>query len=242
MTDRQMSALQAERAALWPPDDTEESVLGTNLHQTTITNARLGLNELANSLVAPGEAVPWQALSQTMVSGLQRYDGSSYTTLPDVFVYLHPIEARRASATLALDGPPALVIEVASESTYTGDLDVERGKGWSYAHAGVHEYMVLDPTGEFVPEGVRAWRLEGGIYRPWQAEGDGRWHSHQIAATIALEGAQVAVYGLNGRPMLREGEIARELARAAQAHAEELARKDAELAALRHLLEQRAKE
>ena len=25
-------------AEVWPPDDTEESVLGTNLHQTTIRN------------------------------------------------------------------------------------------------------------------------------------------------------------------------------------------------------------
>jgi Uma2 family endonuclease len=242
MTDRQMSALQAERAALWPPGDTEESVLGTNLHQTTITNARLGLNEIAASLAEPGQPAPWQALSQTMLSGPQRYDGSSYTVLPDVFVYPHPVDARRASVTLAREGPPVLVIEVASESTFTSDIDVERGKGWSYAHAGVDEYMVVDPIGDFVPEGVRAWRLEGGVYRPWQAEGDGRWHSRGIAATIALEGAQVAVYRLDGRRMLREGEITRELARAAQAHAEELAQKDAELAALRRLLEQRMKE
>ena len=116
MKNWQRSALQAERAALWPPDDTEESVLGTNLHQTTITNTRLGLNEIASSLAAPGEPVPWQALSQTMVSGLQRYDGSPYTVLPDVFVYACPIDAQRASVTLAKDGPPVLVIEVASES------------------------------------------------------------------------------------------------------------------------------
>ena len=29
--------------SLWPPDDTEKSVLGTNLHQTAITAVRTGL-------------------------------------------------------------------------------------------------------------------------------------------------------------------------------------------------------
>ncbi len=30
---------------VWPPNDTEESVLGTDLHQGTITDLRLGFNE-----------------------------------------------------------------------------------------------------------------------------------------------------------------------------------------------------
>jgi hypothetical protein len=42
--------MQAMQAPIWPPDDTEESVLGTTLHQGTITNARLGLNEEALAL------------------------------------------------------------------------------------------------------------------------------------------------------------------------------------------------
>lgn len=33
--------------APWPPDDTEESVVGTNLHQKTIINLRWGINEVA---------------------------------------------------------------------------------------------------------------------------------------------------------------------------------------------------
>jgi hypothetical protein len=58
MREGQMSTLQAERAAFWPPDDTEESVLGTNLHQTTITNARLGINEVAAGMVEPDQPIP----------------------------------------------------------------------------------------------------------------------------------------------------------------------------------------
>ena len=30
--------------ATWPPDDTEESILGSDRHQLTITNVRLGVN------------------------------------------------------------------------------------------------------------------------------------------------------------------------------------------------------
>jgi hypothetical protein len=60
MRDRRGVAL-APSAALWPPDDTEESVLGTSLHQTTITNLRLGINEAAALAVPEGGTVPWQA-------------------------------------------------------------------------------------------------------------------------------------------------------------------------------------
>ena len=38
----------------WPPDDTEESIVGTDLHQTTITNLRWGLNEVARLQLREG--------------------------------------------------------------------------------------------------------------------------------------------------------------------------------------------
>lgn len=91
--------------AVWPPDDTEESVVGTNLHQTTIINTRLGINEIAALLADPDDPAPWQALDQTMVIGMQRRDGSAYTTLPDVFVYRTPIDERRGSVSVVIDGP-----------------------------------------------------------------------------------------------------------------------------------------
>src|SRR5207302_11121317 len=117
---------------VWPPDDTEESVVGTDLHQMTIINLRWGINEVASGLRAPGQPAPWQALSQTIVTGFMRPDGSRYKTLPDVFVYRHHIEQSRGSVAIVVDGPPVLIIEVLSESTYDVDLDLERGKGYSY--------------------------------------------------------------------------------------------------------------
>ena len=219
----------------WPPDDTEESVLGSDLHQTTITNLRWGLNEAARVGQPAGGAVPWQALSQIALLGCVHPDSSSYRTYPDVFVYPRPVDPARASLTLEVDGPPVLVVEVLSEATYEADLDLVFGKGYSYARAGVREYLALDPTGRFLTEGIRAWRLADGVYRPWGPDADGRWHSATIAAAIGLEGARAAVYARDGRRVLREGEVERELAR----RDAELARRDAELERLRRLLDER---
>jgi hypothetical protein len=66
----------------WPPDDTEESVAGTNRHQLTIRGLCMWINELAHAAAAPGQPVPWQALSQTMLTGFRRPDGSRYQRCP----------------------------------------------------------------------------------------------------------------------------------------------------------------
>jgi len=195
----------------WPPDDSEESVVGTDWHQMTIMNLRWGINEIARAHTPPGEAVPWQALSQTVVTGFARPDGSRYKTLPDVFVYRHPIDQHRGSLAVGLDGPPALIIEALSESTYDVDLDLLQGKGYSYAHAGVNEYLALDPTGAYAPEGGCAWRLENGVYQPWDRDAEGRWHSAHIDVAIGLEGARATVYTREGVRQPHEGEVGAEL-------------------------------
>ncbi|HEV7216781.1 MAG TPA: hypothetical protein VGP33_16870, partial [Chloroflexota bacterium] len=98
----------APSPVVWPPDDTEESVLGTNLHQTAIIALRTGINEAATVAVPAGAVVPWQAGGQTMVRGFRRWDGSGYTTLPDVFVYPKPWDDERGSLHVLHDGPPVL--------------------------------------------------------------------------------------------------------------------------------------
>jgi len=172
--------LPGRRHPAWPPDDTEESVLGTDFHQLTITNLRSGINELAAVHTPPGGPLPWQASGQILYRGIQRPDGSRYETLPDVFVCRAVFDIRRKSLTIEADGPPLLIIEVLSDSTYAVDLDLKVGKGFSYAQAGVREYLTLNPTGEFLPEQGRGWRLEDGRYRPWQTENSGRWRSRQL--------------------------------------------------------------
>ncbi len=132
---------------------------------------------------------------------------------------------------VGVDGPPALIIEVLSDTTVAAELDMDRGKGYSYARAGVREYLALDPTGALAARNGRGWRLDGGVYRPWAPRADGRWYSEQIDVAIGLQGVWATVYTRDGRRMPREGEIHAELAAA-------LARKDAELAELRHRLDE----
>jgi hypothetical protein len=210
MRDRSSVAL-APRPVVWPPDDTEESVLGTNLHQTAIITLRTGINEAAALATPEGSPALWQAGGQTLVRNHLRKDGSAYTTLPDVFVYLHPWDDARRSLNLPDDGPPALVIEVLSEETYRSDLNLEEGKGYSYARAGVREYLTLDPTYAYSPDGGQGWRLADGVYLPWPRDGAGRWGSMVVPLSFGLEGARAAVYASDGHRFLREGEVERTL-------------------------------
>ena len=220
MHDRHGIAL-APAAALWPPDDTEESVLGTNLHQTAIRNLIGGINEAAALAAPTGAPLPWQAGGQTLIQGFRRPDGSAYQTLPDVFVYRQPWDDSRGSLRVATDGPPVLIIEVLSPDTHDADLDLVLGKGFSYADGGVLEYLTLDPAHRYVADGGKGWRLEQGTYQPWRREPDGRWASGTIPVAIALEGARVAVYAADGHRILREGEAERERARLERRLAEE---------------------
>jgi len=139
-----------------------------------------------------------------------------------------------------------LIIEVLSESTYAADLDVLRGKGYSYGHAGVREYLTMDPLRRCLPEGIRAWRLQGDSYRPWLPETTGRWRSETIGVEFGLDGVWSTVHTLAGVPMLREEEVGHERERwQEELHRvgeernhwqEEVERRDAELRQLRQRL------
>ena len=233
MAARPGVALSAQPPVAWPPDDTEESVVGTDFHQLTITNLRLGINELAALRTPPGGPVPWQASGQIIFGGFRRPDGSRYQVLPDVFVCRRAFDIRRKSLSTTLDGPPLLIVEVLSDATYEGDLDLGAGKGYSYANAGVGEYLALDPTGEYLPEGggaggSRAARTGPGRRSRRGAGGAGRsrWRSGWRGPWWP------SIPRMAGR-LLREGEIERGLAAKDRQHAEELARQEAELASLR---------
>jgi Putative restriction endonuclease len=191
----------------WPPDDTEESVVGTDWHQTTITNLRLGINEIARAEAGAGGPVPWQASGQIMILGLLRHDGSRYTVLPDVFVYDKPFERERQSLSLRRNGVPTLIVEVASESTCDADLDLATGKGWTYARGGVKEYLVVDPSGLYMETPLCAWQLVDGQYQDAALDSDGIWWSNELPLGIGFPDGQAAVYNRARRRQLREGEI-----------------------------------
>jgi hypothetical protein len=120
MVARQGVVLPAPPPEVWPPDDTEESVMGSDLHQTAITNLRLAINELAALQTPPGGLVPWQAGGQIIYGGFRRPDGSRYDPLPDIFVCRQPFDRRRKSLALAVNGPPLMIIEVLSRRSWHG--------------------------------------------------------------------------------------------------------------------------
>ena len=138
--------LIATPPALWPPDDTEESILGVDRHQLDILTVRFGLNEEAHRLAGPAP-LPFQAITQILLLGCVRRNRTDLRIYPDVMVFPGAMDITRGAYSLEEDGPPVLVIEVASASTVAVDRDLVRGKGWSYAHAGVQEYLVLAATG-----------------------------------------------------------------------------------------------
>lgn len=223
-TEAEVRALRQTAPGAWPPDDTEESVVGSDLHQTTIINLKLGITEAAQLEREPGEPPPWTALSQTILLGCERPDGSDYRTLPDLFVYLHPIDPERPSVALTVDGPPVLIVEALSASTYDSDVNIRKGKGYSYARAGVREYLALDPTRMFVPEGGRGWRLQEGTYQSWLTDADGRWQSEEIPVAVGLEGSMATIYTRAGQRLHRMGEVEETIRRQA-AEIEELRRR-----------------
>jgi Uma2 family endonuclease len=225
-TERQQPQPWLYQVEPWPPDDTEESVLGTDLHQSTIRYLAGAINMAARAGLRREEPSPWRALTQLEYLGCRRPDGSPLRTYPDLFVFRHAIDPLRGSFSLQIDGPPALLIEVLSESTYKSDLNLERGKAFSYRDAGAPEYLVFDPTYALLREGILGWQLVDERYETWRPAVGGRLYSRQLPLAFALEGALARVFLGDGTPMPRDEEMWEALAR----RDTDLARKDADLA------------
>ena len=81
---------------------------------------------------------------------------------PDVFVSFDVPSYKRDIYRIAEEGkPPDWVIEIASRSTYTKDLDEKKDL---YEEMGVGEYWVYDPKGDMHDPRLRAWVLGPGGY------------------------------------------------------------------------------
>jgi hypothetical protein len=170
-------------------------------------NLRWGINEIARAEARPGEPLPWQASGQILITGLYRPNLTAYSVLPDVFVYRKPFDRDRQSLSLRRDGAPVLIAEVAGESTSEADLNLRSGKGWTYAHAGVREYVALDPSGLYMEGPLCAWNLVDGRYEEAELDPAGIWWSRELPLGIGFPDGQAAIYDRAGRRQLREGEI-----------------------------------
>ncbi len=203
------------------PDDTEESIVGAELHQEVGGVLAAGL-----ASVASRRGAPWGICEEVGLAGLQHRDGRPYSPRPDVFVLAAPIDPTQAEIALMEVGPPLLVIEVASESTWANDVGNKRD---AYEGAHVAEYIAFDPTGAYVPEGVQAWRLNAtGRFEEWTATA-GAWESRVLEVAFVIEGLFLRVRDRDGEVL----ELARQapaflIEARAEARAEARGRRDAE--------------
>jgi len=217
----------------WLPDDTEESVLGSEWHQEAI-------HILADMLrdVALKRGVSWGIYEQVELRGVRRQNGRPYPLRPDVFVIgrqLDPTHDIRAVG-LADVGAPLFVAEVSSRSTVRNDID---GKAEVYGRIGVPEYLVFDPTKDILGMHIRAWRLDPhrqGRYQPWVADEDGYWRSDILGVSLRPQPHYVSMRDVDGEDIglpVENGERARAAERALREAQETTRRLEEEIRRMR---------
>ncbi len=183
-------------------DDTEESIVGSDYHQRTITLVYTSL-----AACGPERGLPWYIGNQLRMV-IPREGGGTLSLSSDLLVHpnLRHLPNRDA-LHVATEGLPTLVIEVASPSTaLTRDLQEKRDL---YAHLGIAEYLVFDPAQRFIPDLLTAWKLPatGHHYQPWLPEADGRWHS-TLGIAFAIAEPFLRVYDQEGQLVLTRQEEA----------------------------------
>ena len=170
-------------------DDTEESVPGSDWHMEAIVEAYNPLLTYAEERQA-AQLTPWYVSSQvTVIVPLPRRV-KPWQPKPDLFVVVGLPHAHRTSYDTRREGPmPQFVLEVASKSTWEDDVEEKRDL---YQVTGVQEYVVFDPTGEFLPERVRAWHATEHGWQPWEplvdAEAHAVWRSAVLGLSLRVEG------------------------------------------------------
>ena len=218
----------------WLIDDTEEALLGTSTHQYTIVN-------LHNDAVSYREVagLPWFVGNQLKLIIPRQGGRPPYYPSPDVMIHPTLGDVALSSLSVARHGPPALVIEVASPGTaYEHDLDTvdPEAKPLAYAQGGIPEYLVFDPTGNIIPERVRAWRGDQRGYEPWLPDPTtGRWHS-ALGISFMPQSVLLRIYAPDGTIVPTRGEaqaLLRARTQQLEAQARELAALRAELGRLR---------
>jgi Uma2 family endonuclease len=179
------------------PDDTEEALSGSMLHQRVIVsdvNSLTRYSKRAN--------LGWRIGNQLKLV-IPRAGGRPYQPSPDIIVHTSPhLSDRQTSLQVNTFGPPALAIEVCSPSTaIEHDLDTfnPQAKPSAYARAGIPEYLVFDPTGDLIPDLIRAWRAgPAGEYESWLADPvTGRWHS-ALGISFVPQGVLLRVFDPDG--------------------------------------------
>ena len=124
---------------------------------------------------------------------------------PDIMVIFDvPLGARDNYKTWEEGQMPAVIFEITSEGTRKQD---QEAKKTLYAQLEVQEYWLFDPKGEWIPEQLRGYRLQGDGYA---AIADGR--SEPLQLRLQVDGALIGFYREDtGEKLLAAGELVQAL-------------------------------
>src|SRR5947208_3947424 len=130
--------------------DTEESVVGTQWHQNSISALSDMLEEVARR-----RGATWGVCNQIALLGLQHEDGTPYNPRPDVMVLAQPLPSgHMSSIPLSEAGVPLFIAEIASDSTVGNDVGDKRV---AYAAIAMLECVVCDPAGDLFSPPLLGW-------------------------------------------------------------------------------------
>lgn len=180
---------QTDMDIVYLRDDAEEDLVGSDLHQESIHTVHQGVKRVGQKRHSR-----WHVSNQLVVL-MGKVSGKEWRPSPDVFVHTTAGPEPLVSLNVATHGVPEFVIEVASQSTWEYDLELKRRM---YSRVGVEEYLVFDPTGEFLGAQVRAWRTTTGDFVPWTPEANGHWHSRVLDLSFRPEGLLLRVFDRDG--------------------------------------------
>jgi Uma2 family endonuclease len=194
-----------EREYMWLHDDSEEDLVGADWHQRAITGLYNSLRDVA--LLA---GLPWHVGNQlTLIAW--KPDGMAWRPSPDIMVHSHAGPELRKEMATRDAGPPALIIEVASQSTWEYDVDTAAGKAMGYLALGVPSYLVFDPTQEYLGYSCRGWQRVGGVAREWRPTPDGRYEDNALGVSFRPDGDLLRVIDALGQPIAYEYEKTQEI-------------------------------
>ncbi len=226
--------MSAQRADVYPwlHDDSEEDLVGADWHQDAIRDLVYSLRDLARQ-----RGWPWHVGDQlTLVAW--KPDGTPWRPSPDVMVHSQAGPERRAEIDARTEGVPELIVEVASKSTWSYDVDSVRGKALGYLHLGVADYLVFDPFGEYLGVSCRGWQQHDGAIREWSPT-DGLYITQRLGIAFRAEDDRLRAIDPDGQPVpypYENAELARRLRKETMDQERELDQLRAELARLHGLL------
>jgi Uma2 family endonuclease len=183
---------QSDMDVVYLHDDEEEDLVGSDLHQEAIHVAHKSLQ-----LIGRRRSLPWHVSNQLMVL-MGRVSGKEWRPSPDVIVHTTAGTEPLTSLNIAVKGVPKVAIEVASQATWDYDVEIKRR---TYGRVGVQEYIVFDPTGEFLGDQVRAWHATEQGFVPWQPDQDDRLRSEILDLWFKPEGLILRVFDRDGEPV-----------------------------------------